>query len=31
MSSTGVPFFEYGEGSYQYLRIGDEPVEPINY
>jgi hypothetical protein len=31
IGSTGVTFVEYSDGAYQYLRIGDEPIEPFVY
>ncbi|MBX7265535.1 hypothetical protein KIF24_05410 [Micromonospora sp. Llam7] len=31
IGSTGVTFVEYGDDTYRYLRLGDEPVEPFVY
>lgn len=31
IGSTGVSFVEYGDDTYQYLRIGDAPIEPFVY
>jgi hypothetical protein len=31
IGSTGVGFVEYRDGAHQYVRVGDEPVEPFVY